>query len=216
MNAYKTNHVFYICVLALSILVTFSSLCVSVEELRSVLSGIGCGGVASIIIAWIIDVMNCKNRKVLNDNVLNQIFQQFDLSVQYEMRTVIEECALRNPSIDTEKDYTLGEIKRIVENEDGSIDDWKRHYHNLGVAFSTVDPSVILSYDPSEKHAELYTSILQGHISHNSYSTIMSMGAINACAEDGSTLEYNMLCFDIENMDRIFNIRGKSFDLKRV
>lgn len=90
-------------------------------------------------------------------------------------------------------------------------------YHNMGVAFSSIDPSIFLSYDPTETHTKLYSELLSVQQLHQSYEAIQQRGKYELRDETGQLvppLEYTFLCGDFESVERINSFRNKKYELK--
>ena len=86
-NTPKPNRQLYIKMLSISIIVTgISLLFPGTCKAFTVLAGIGCGGIASVIVAWLIDVSNCnQSNRLISHNreiVLNGLKRAFDHGVQ--------------------------------------------------------------------------------------------------------------------------------------
>lgn len=84
--AYKTDHKFYLYFLTISLLfVAFIGFAPVDAKWFSILTGVGCGAIASIVIAWIIDVNSCIKRNQLNQIILDKLLEWFDMGVLNEM-----------------------------------------------------------------------------------------------------------------------------------
>ena len=212
---YKPDHEFYRNLLSLSLIITVLAYCIPSSWVPpGILSGIGTGAISSVCVAWLIDIMNCKRRSELNDVLMEKIFIRFDMDVQNEINTILYECYCRNEGVEIDSTYTIREIVDIVDKADGNRSEWERHYHNLGVAFNSIEPSVLLSYDPTDKHAELYDAIVNGITNHANYNSITQSADVQSRDHDG-TFEYLLFQHDLLLIDRIFKARGinKKFDM---
>lgn len=70
MSTYKPNRKLYMSLLASSIVVTLIALIIpSCNPWFTVVTGIGCGGIASVIVAWLIEAANCREKKTRSKEV---------------------------------------------------------------------------------------------------------------------------------------------------
>lgn len=95
----KPNRCLYILILCISLLITATVFCIHNDNWAAIMAGIGCGGVTSAAVAWLIDVANCKTqnekRKKLADFALNdfrvalcEYFETFaDLCIDVDQKT---------------------------------------------------------------------------------------------------------------------------------
>ena len=91
-NARKPRHLFYGLLLIAFIAITGSTFFISEDSacataLISVVAGIGGGGVASIIVAWLIDILTCRSERIKASRMGEMVF--FEL--HYLLRNVIED-----------------------------------------------------------------------------------------------------------------------------
>ena len=64
MKLYKTNSLTYIVIILISIVIAGCSFCFDAEcRWVAILTGVGSGGVASAIVAWLIDRSDCKKKE---------------------------------------------------------------------------------------------------------------------------------------------------------
>lgn len=87
LEIYKPNHPLYRALLAASAFITLiGALFSSCTAVSSVLLGIGSGGIASVVVAWLIDISTCKqnNKKaeLTRKNVFSQICSAIESSIQ--------------------------------------------------------------------------------------------------------------------------------------
>ena len=212
MKVYKTNHRLYVVLLVLSIAVVFCA-CFFLASSKwfSILTGFGCGGVASVLVAWLIDIASCRQKDITNAKVFEHLFQSFDSQIPWILGAILTDTAKRNSAIDVDSTYSVSQIIEIVKTEDGNLPDWKTYYHNTGVAFFSIDPAILLSYDPTETHSKLYSMLFQGRNMHESYIAIQQRGNFVVKTEDGmptTSFEYDLLCGDLALIDRILKERN--------
>lgn len=73
----KVPHLLYITLLAVFFLITGSSFFISCGHWNNIVVGIGSGGIASVIVAWIIDYRNNKKQKIESKAKYETIILQF-------------------------------------------------------------------------------------------------------------------------------------------
>lgn len=87
MKTYKVNHWLYGGLLLGAVGVTLSSLLIpTCSPWFTIVTGWGCGGFASVVVAWLIDVFNCKsnNRKAerLQNAAFAELISSFETGIQ--------------------------------------------------------------------------------------------------------------------------------------
>ena len=127
MKMYKTNSLTYIVIILISIVIAGCSFCFDAESrCVAILTGVGSGGVASAIVAWLIDRSDCKKRNVRNDTHIETLFTQFDLSILHELKMVLDTCVAHGYIIDQTKDYSCEEILVALKSADGKLSPFPR------------------------------------------------------------------------------------------
>ena len=207
---YRIDHKLYFLLLCVSLLITFIAAFIPVNCIWfTIFTGIGCGGIASVCIAWLIEIENCKKRNLMNQELIDKVFDFFDMSVLNEMSSIIAECHSRNEQIDLEKGYTLSEIADLIDKEDGYLPDWERHFCNIGIGFNTIDSSVLISNDPTSRHAKLYKNVRQGQNNHASYDYMKSFcEEIVPRDKNIGSVEYLLLKTEFPLIENIYKNRG--------
>lgn len=87
VNQFKPNRKLYIWMLSISMMITLCSMFIPQDERCFVIiTGVGCGAIASFFVAWLIDEANCKRdseRVIYNQELLLQrLFSVFDNGLQ--------------------------------------------------------------------------------------------------------------------------------------
>ena len=218
MKVYKPSHVLYFLLLIFSIVIVGLSFLVQPENRwYGVLTGLGCGGVASVLVAWLLDVANCRKKESMTKEVFTHLFQDFDMKVPWVMETILANHAERNKEFDIDRNYSVSQVIDLMKSEDGYLPEWQMHYHNMGLAFFSIDTSIFLSYDPTEMHTKLYSELLSVQQLHQSYEAIRQRGKYELRNENGQPvppLDYTLLCGDFESVERINSFRNMKYELK--
>ena len=93
MEIYKPNHVLYRWLLAGAAFISIMSAFIPQDNpLFSILIGIGSGGIASVIVAWLIDISTCKqnNEKIASTRKI--VFSQLTSSIESGIQLFIMQC----------------------------------------------------------------------------------------------------------------------------
>lgn len=95
MKSFKSNHFLYVCLLLLFLAISLTSFLISMESpWFTLVAGFGCGGFASVLVAWLIDVATCKvNNKKAEFNK-KEIFSELISSFETGVQPFIFECEL--------------------------------------------------------------------------------------------------------------------------
>ena len=86
---------------------------------------------------------------------------------------------------------------------------WKMHCDNLGTAFSAIDISRLVSYDPTEQLLKLYRELQQAQRMHATYSYLISMAIFTPKNLSMGSFEYSIVLGDLKSIERINQIREK-------
>lgn len=168
---YKPNIKLYIILIIVALSLTLISYFMLTEnKIFTIFAGIGSGAIASVIIAWLIDYFGTRQKNILNEQIINHLFSQFDLSIEYELGLIIVECAKEDNNIDLKYNYSIAEVIEIIKNADGMLPIWDCHYHNLGVYFNFMDPAAFLVADLTSQHLEIYQILKRCINTHAIYS----------------------------------------------
>lgn len=213
MKIYKPNTSLYLKLLITSLIITITPLFLNLENnVFSIFIGIGCGGVASVIVAWLIDVATCKDKSERCNYLISKLLLQFDYSITYCLQIALLNCALFDKAIDLDKNYELSDLVSIMANADGTADYWKIIYNNLVATYDSVDASMLLAYDPNKYHTELYETLKHLQDNGNSYKSIMKK--IKVKNNQKGSLEYNFTMIDMENIIKFYDIRDIKLEIK--
>lgn len=206
IKQYKPDKKLYLLLLAGSaVFITASFLIPTNDRWFTIIAGLGCSGIASVIVAWLIDHVDCKHKEKANEELLEHLFERFDLLVQYEMNRLLEVCAKRDPDIDLDKQYTIQELTDIVKRADDKLVVWDKAYEEFGNAFSSVD-AYVLTYDPTKQHNSIYSYLRMILANHESYKTMKER-------MDETSLRPLLHIFvsnDLHSIEKILEFRNKT------
>lgn len=100
MKSFKANHILYICLLLLFLAVSLTSLMIDMKSpWFTLVAGLGCGGFASVLVAWLVDVSTCKvnnkKAKFYQEEIFSELISSFETGIQpfiFECELLDESC----------------------------------------------------------------------------------------------------------------------------
>ena len=203
---YKPNQRLYCLLLAGSLaFLVFSVLLPYSSKWFTVLSGIGCGGIASVAVAWMIDIANCKHKEAINEDFLQQLFFDYDALIKHELSITLKWCAERNAGIDIDKKYDIQEIQEIIDKADENSPFWASRYENLGAAHSSVNNSLLLVGDLTKDHTSLFSLMTTCERNFSSFKYSVKYADEN---DNINRLAYIMFKTHLSFLDDIYRIRS--------
>lgn len=123
----KSVHFLYLTLLAMSVAVVLLSLHISSMSWNAIIMSVGCGGTASVMVAWLIDVQNHRNIRAENEKRFEAILRQYVKLYRRLVWTIINEC------------YGL-----YKDSEERSLEEWlmllsnEKAYPNAPACYSTM------------------------------------------------------------------------------
>lgn len=156
-SIFKNTNVFtYFVLLAISIILLICSLNFDTSEKQfTILSSLGCGGIASVIVAWLVECSNIKINKEKNKAIINQLLNSFDLFVEFECQRAISNCC-RYFDMDVEKNYSISEIKTYLNELDSKAVYFKGFPAMIEKGISEVAELSLLNFDQTDLGRNLY------------------------------------------------------------
>ena len=100
MKSFKPNHILYVCLLLLFLAISLTSLMICmVSPWFTLVAGLGCGGFASVLVAWMVDAATCKanNKKAVlyQQEIFSELISSFETGIQpfiFECELLDENC----------------------------------------------------------------------------------------------------------------------------
>lgn len=89
---YKTPHITYVILLITSLVITGCTFFIQNNLWNTIVVSIGAGGIASVCVAWLLDVRNTKIRTIENKRRVNEVMNQFVRIYRRMLWTVANEC----------------------------------------------------------------------------------------------------------------------------
>ena len=104
------NRKLYIYLLIASLVIVILSLLIPHSSaLFSIVTGIGCGGFASVIVAWLIDEAKCKQERRKTETNRDSIFYQLELLFESGVQVFAYQCAATDQSVNERSERTWNE-----------------------------------------------------------------------------------------------------------
>ena len=88
----KSMSCLYLILFVLSCAIVFGSFWISNESWNTIVASIGCGGIASVFVAWLIDWQNHRNKKAENNKKFEMILHQYVNLYRRLIWTALNEC----------------------------------------------------------------------------------------------------------------------------
>lgn len=155
-----TNNFAYFSLSLLFIGLSFFSLGFeTTEKPFTIISSLGCGGIASVVVAYLIEKSNNRIIKRRNKTAINQLLYNFDAYVISECQRALNHCA-KHQDFDIEKDYTIAEIVAMLEKEKSSAVYFKGFSDTIEQGLNGVTEVTLLNFDQSEFGSRLYDLFL--------------------------------------------------------
>ena len=93
MKPFKANHWIYLCLLLLFLIVSLASLLICMDSpWFTIIAGLGCGGFASVLVAWLIDIATCKGNNKKAKLYQKEIFSELKSSFETGIQPFIFDC----------------------------------------------------------------------------------------------------------------------------
>ena len=99
----KSNSLLYLALLIASLTACGFSFCLSSSERGfTFLSSIGCSGIVSVLVAWLIERANERIQKTHDREIIELLLDGFDVRIAAEMQRALSRCAREN-NVDMDK-----------------------------------------------------------------------------------------------------------------
>ena len=116
------------------------------------------GALASVVVAWLIDIANQKAETKRNKKMINCVLVNYDIHVRSEMERCLSILAKQN-SMDVNRAYSIPEIMQMLE----TLDDFNPVFQILCDSFSKkinqIESVSILFFEKSDLGVDLFRQI---------------------------------------------------------
>ena len=153
----KSNNWLYLLLMAASLAACGFSFCFSSSARGfTLLSSIGCSGIVSVLVAWLIERANERIQKTHDREIVELLLDGFDIRITAEMQRALSRCA-REKNIDMDKGYSVREIRSMLESMSGSDTYFKGFPHMMEKCFNAQLPLALLGFEKGDDGMRLYT-----------------------------------------------------------
>lgn len=198
----KSNYSTYLILLVFfTALLLLSLFFNTAEKPFTIFSSFGCGGIASVVVAWLVEISNNRISIFRNQTIITQLLFGFDSYVTMECQRAIVHCA-RTQEMDIDKSYSIPEICTMLDKV-CSKDIYFRGFPDvIQKGLNGVTELTILSFDQTEIGSTLYDLFLALR------STLQTMSQISEIDDSEEMIKIMVIdCFDFINQINI--TRGK-------
>lgn len=155
----KTNNLLYIILTIISIICCGASLFFdATQQAFTMLASIGCSGVVSVLVAWLLERSNERIQRIKDKEILNCLLAQFDINIKCEMQRALLNCC-RLKELDIDNKYTISEICTLL-NKLSSDHIYFRHLPAmLEKSIQSISPTILLNCLKNNNGVMLYNHI---------------------------------------------------------
>ena len=166
------------------------------------MSSIGCSGIVSVLVAWLIERANERIQKAHDREIIELLLDGFDVRIAAEMQRALSRCAREN-NVDMDKSYSVKEIRSMLESVSSADTYFKGFPHMMEKCFNAQLPLALLSFEKSDDGMKLYTLFK----TLNEYmSTIQTLEEQSAAVEIIKFLGLE----SFKTIDEIYRVRTKA------
>ena len=152
----KSNNWLYLLLMVASLAACGVSFCFSSSErVFTLLSSIGCSGIVSVLVAWLIERANERIQKTHDREIVELLLDGFDIRITAEMQRALSRCAREN-DVDMDKSYSVMEIRSMFENVSSADTYFKGFPHMMEKCVNAQLPLALLSFEKGEDGMKLY------------------------------------------------------------
>ena len=152
----KSNNWLYLILMIASLMACGLSFCFpSTERGFTLLSSIGCSGIVSVLVAWLLERSNEKIAKTKNKEILSCLLIEFDAIVRIAMQRALVACAKIN-TMDLNKKYSILEICTLLEKTSSNHVLFKAALDAIRDGLRDVPVDLILQFEQGEDGIRLH------------------------------------------------------------
>ena len=122
----------------------------------TMLASIGCSGIVSVLVAWLLERSNEKIMNAKNEEILSCLLRKFDVMVRIEMQRALVACAKAN-DIELNKNYSISDICGFVEKLSSDHVYFRGSLDAIQDGLENVPVDMILQFEQGERGIRLHT-----------------------------------------------------------
>ena len=166
----------------------------------TILASIGCSGIVSVLVAWLLERSNEHIQNTKDKEILDCLLDGFDIGVKCEMQRALLNCD-RVTDLDLEKEYTITEIRSLLEELPADHVYFQGLPDMIDKSMRGISPTTLLSFSKNESGIKL----------HSLFSALQSFTNIIHLFIENDGMPDNSKGFGIEiitTLDQINELRG--------
>ena len=162
----KTNNTLYTVLAIVSVACCGISLAFNpAHKAFTMLASIGCSGIVSVLVAWLLERSNERIQNTKDKEILDCLLNGFDIGVKCEMQRALLNCD-RATELDLEKEYTITEISSMLKELPADHVYFRGLPDMIEKSMRNISPTTLLSFSKNESGINLHSlfSALQSYI----------------------------------------------------
>ena len=162
----KNNNTLYIILTIASVVCCGISLALNPSHKAfTILASIGCSGIVSVLVAWLLERSNERIQNTKDQEILDCLLNGFDIGVKCEMQRALLNCE-KESKLDIDKEYSILEICTLLEELPADHVYFQGLPDMIEKSMNSVSPTTLLSFSKNECGIELHSlfSVLQSLI----------------------------------------------------
>lgn len=162
----KNNNTLYIILSIASVVCCGASLFFNTSHKAfTMLASIGCSGIVSVLVAWLLERSNERIQNTKDKEILDCLLEGFDIGVKCEMQRALLNCD-RMTELDLEKEHTITEISSLLKELPADHVYFQGLPDMIEKSMRSISPTTLLSFSKNESGIKLHSlfSALQSYI----------------------------------------------------
>lgn len=162
----KNNNTLYIILTIASVVCCGISLAFNPSHKAfTILASIGCSGIVSVLVAWLLERSNERIQSTKDKEILDCLLNGFDVGVKCEMQRALLNCN-RVKELDVDKEYTTTEICTLLKELPADHVYFQGLPDMIEKSMRSISPATLLSFSKNENGIKLHSlfSALQSYI----------------------------------------------------
>lgn len=130
-----------------------------------ILSAIGCSGLVSVLVSALVEKSNNRVQKKRDKKIIEHLLFGYDIHVKTELQRALSHCE-KNSEIDLDKEYTVMEIRNMIEGLNANDVYFKGFPYMLEKCLSNTSANFLLSFENDDEGLQLHTMFeaLEGYL----------------------------------------------------
>lgn len=150
-------------IFAIIVLMAFILMCKNINEhtivtICSAIISVFGGALASVVVAWLIDIANQKAEIRRNQKIIDCVLSDYDIHVKIEMERCLSICAKRY-DIDINKSYNIEQIRLMLDEMDETNPIFEILCDNFCKMIDQLQSISVLFFEKSDKGIELFRQL---------------------------------------------------------